>query len=76
MELVTGRDVGLEEKCDSLVEVVDVAETNIDVEPVLFLALLGTENMGLVRLWGCLIARDLDQFRHFYLQWEITLSSG
>ena len=42
-------------------EVVDIAESDVDLEAVLLDAVLGREHVRLVGLRGGLVARDLDQ---------------
>ena len=59
VELVACGDVGLEQEVQRLMEVVDVPETDVDVQFVLLDALIGPEQMRLVRLGRSLVARNL-----------------
>ena len=76
VELVPCGDVRLEEQCDGLEQVVDVAESDVDVQSVLLLLVFGAEKVLFVRLGGGLVAWDLDQLGHFHLQWEISICCG
>ena len=65
MELVSSGNVRREKQCNRLEQVVDVSESNVDIQAVLLGAVLRREHVLLVGLWiGC-CARDLDQFGYF-----------
>ena len=72
MELISSRDIGLEKECDSLEQVVDVTEADIDIQSVLFLFVIRPKEVLFVRLRSRLVARDLDQFCHFNLQRKVS----
>jgi len=65
MELVPSGNVSLEKQCDGLEEVVNVAESNVDVEAVLLRAIVRCECVLFVRLRCGSSARDLNQLCHF-----------
>lgn len=72
MELISSRDIGLEKECDSLEQVVDVTEADIDIQSVLFLFVIRPKEVLFVRLRSRLVARDLDQFCHLNLQRKVS----
>ena len=76
MELIACGNVSLEEQCDGLEQVVDIAETDVDVQSVLLLLVLWAEKVLFVRLRGGLVAWDLDQLGYFHLQWEVSVCCG
>ena len=64
VELVSRGDIRGEEQSDRLVQVVDVTESDVNVQAVLLSAIICRENMLFVRLWCGCRTRNLDQFRH------------
>ena len=55
-------------------EVIDVAKADIDVEAILFGAVIFIKHMRLVGLRRCLVARYLDQPCHFDEHGELTIT--
>ena len=60
MELVTSGHIGAEKKTQGFAKVVDVAVSDVDVELVLLITVRCCKYMLSIRLWGSLVARDLN----------------
>ena len=58
MEGVALRHVGGEKECKRLMEIVDIAETNVDIKAILLNTIVRPKHMRLVWLWGILVARN------------------
>jgi len=73
MKLVTSRHICAEEQTQCLAKIVDVAKSNVDVEAILFGPVISSENVSLVRLRRCCIARNFDQFGDLDREWKLSL---
>ena len=55
-------------------EVVDVAEPNVDLQPVLLSPVIRRKEVGFVGLWRRLVAGNLNQFGRFDQHGELSIA--
>ena len=73
MELISRGNVCLEEQRDRLEQIIDVSESNIDVQTVLLGPIIRGKCVLFVGLGCSGCARDLNQLCHFNREWELAL---